>query len=113
MAKACSSYRQHLHPVESENGELWELGENAVVLARPPLHATATPCLKETTTLVRFVCSAGECGQLLLVAEAAGFSEVSHNLSRSLVMAGSSLQQQLMQRLRPWLSEERERAVLQ
>ncbi|CAL1133625.1 unnamed protein product [Cladocopium goreaui] len=90
----------------SKSGEqFWKLGTDAVVLSRPPWAATATE-FQDKATIVRFLCSPGECGQLLIMAEAAGFLKAPSGLERSTLIASSKLQEQFLGRLRPWLSKE-------
>ncbi|CAJ1441533.1 unnamed protein product [Effrenium voratum] len=79
------------------------LSEDELLLSRPPVLPTAH-CL-EVNASVRLVCSAGECGQVLLAAEA-GFVDVSDGLQGSVFDASARLAQQLLQRLRPWIQEE-------
>eukprot|EP00439_Symbiodinium_sp_Y106_P073383 s125_g13.t2 len=82
--------------------------ENAVVLSRQPFEHITSSLQACSARLLRFVCSAGECGQLLLAAEAAGWQRRKPASPResATILASDFLVEQMMLRLRPWVPED-------
>ncbi|CAE7546171.1 unnamed protein product [Symbiodinium sp. CCMP2592] len=81
--------------------------DNAVVLSRQPFEHITSSLQACSARLLRFVCSAGECGQLLLAAEA-GWQRRKPASPResATILPSDFLVEQMMLRLRPWVPEE-------